>query len=303
MPSRIRHITFDCRDPELLGRFWADALGLVEDPDDPNLPGDPEFLLIDPTRRQPGLLFIPVPEGKAAKNRIHLDLQPDQARDVDVERLVGIGATLVADHRTPDGAGWATLADPEGNELCVVRSAAERGTPEPADTGERDWRFSLTGDERSILVGQLDWYREGVLHKVEGISPTVAVTRPLRSATCIAGLVHHLAFVEDKWFHHRVAGHELPEPWSSAPWDEDPDWEFSAVDSLPFDVVAERYRAACERSRAAVAGRDLGDEAVHPYDDQRCSVRFALVHLVEETARHLGHLDILRELLDGTTGE
>ncbi len=303
MPSRVRHITFDCRDPHLLARFWAAALGFVDDPENPNAPGDPEALVVDPTGRRPGLQFIPVPEGKAVKNRVHLDLQPDQPRDAEVERLVGLGATVVEDHRRPDGTGWAVLADPEGNELCIERSAAERGQAGPRDTGERDWEFPLAGDERSIVVGQLEWYREGVLAKVDGVVPHVATTRPLRSATSIAGLVHHLAHVEDKWLHHRYAGHDLPDPWASAPFAEQPDWEFESVDDLPLDVVVARYREACERSRAAIAGCDLDDEGVVPLDGEAFNLRFALVHLVEETARHLGHLDILRELLDGTTGE
>lgn len=303
MPSHVRNITFDCRDPHLLAGFWAAALGFVDDPENPNDPGDPEALVVDPTGRRPGLQFIPVPEGKEVKNRVHLDLQPDRARDAEVERLVALGAALVDDHRRPDGTGWAVLADPEGNELCIERSASERGHAEPRDTGERDWEFPLAGDERPIVVGQLEWYREGVLGKVGGIDPRVATTRPLRSATSIAGLVHHLAHVEDKWLHHRFAGHDLPEPWSSAPFDQEPDWEFESVGDVPLDEVVARYQAACERSRAAIAGHDLDDEGVHPLDGEAFNLRFALVHLVEETARHLGHLDILRELLDGTTGE
>ena len=68
-----------------------------------------------------------MPEAKTVKNRVHLDLTPtDRTRDEEVERLLGIGATLVADHRRPDGTGWVVLADPEGNEFCVERSTAER---------------------------------------------------------------------------------------------------------------------------------------------------------------------------------
>jgi predicted enzyme related to lactoylglutathione lyase len=74
----------------------------------------------------PEILFIQVPEGKAGKNRLHLDLQPDIRRDEEVERLLGLGAALVDDQRRPDGTGWVVLADPEGNEFCVERSAAER---------------------------------------------------------------------------------------------------------------------------------------------------------------------------------
>ncbi|MCM3920817.1 hypothetical protein ND748_03880 [Frankia sp. AiPs1] len=75
----------------------------------------------------PGLLFLAVPEGKKLKNRLHLDLQPqDRARDEEVERLLGLGAKLVADFRKPDGTGWVVMIDIEGNEFCVERSQAER---------------------------------------------------------------------------------------------------------------------------------------------------------------------------------
>jgi Glyoxalase-like domain len=126
MTARVRNITFDCADPFALAGFWGEVTGYREDPEDPNHPDDPEALLVGPDG-QPNLLFITVPEPKAVKNRVHLDLQPtDRRRDEEVERLLALGATLVADHRRPDGTGWAVLADPEGNELCVERSAAER---------------------------------------------------------------------------------------------------------------------------------------------------------------------------------
>ncbi|GAB3659141.1 VOC family protein [Glycomyces tarimensis] len=125
MVSRIRHITIDCRDPYELSKFWEQVTGFGEDPDDPNAPEHDENLLQN-TDGGPDLLFIRVPESKTVKNRIHLDLGPDTTRDEEVERLIGIGATLVADHRKPDGKGWAVLADPEGNEFCIERSDAER---------------------------------------------------------------------------------------------------------------------------------------------------------------------------------
>jgi hypothetical protein len=126
MTALPRNITFDCADPYLLAQFWSQVTGYQEDPENPNDPDDPEGYLAGPDG-QPGLLFITVPEPKTVKNRVHLDLVPsDRTRDEEVERLLGIGATLVADFRRSDGAGWVTLADPEGNELCIERSAAER---------------------------------------------------------------------------------------------------------------------------------------------------------------------------------
>ena len=116
----------DCADHYRLAQFWSDVTGWQEDPDNPNHPGDPESLLVSPDR-QGHLLFLPVPEPKTVKNRVHLDVVPvDRTRDEEVARLLALGATLVADHRRPDGSGWVTLTDPEGNEFCVERSAAER---------------------------------------------------------------------------------------------------------------------------------------------------------------------------------
>src|SRR5688500_15424458 len=109
MPSQIRSITFDCRAPYDQARFWAGVLGYADDPDNPNAPDDPEALIVDPAGRGPALLFIPVPEGKTVKNRVHLDLEPLVPRDVAVDEVLALGATLVADHRRPDGTGWATL--------------------------------------------------------------------------------------------------------------------------------------------------------------------------------------------------
>ena len=124
--TEVTCVTFDCADPYRMATFWSEVTGWLEDPDDPNRPGDPEGRLVMPYDGM-SLLFIPVPEGKTVKNRAHLDLAPtDRTRDEEVERLLSIGATLVDDQRRPDGTGWAVLADIEGNEFCVVRSAAER---------------------------------------------------------------------------------------------------------------------------------------------------------------------------------
>lgn len=126
MTSRVRTITVDCADHEKLAAFWSAAIGYVDDPDNPNNPGDPESVLIPPDGKGPALLFIPVPEAKAVKNRVHLDLRPtDRTRDEEMDRLLALGATLFDDHRRPNGTGFVVLADPEGNEFCVERSDEE----------------------------------------------------------------------------------------------------------------------------------------------------------------------------------
>jgi predicted enzyme related to lactoylglutathione lyase len=104
----------DANDPVALGRWWATALGWVvvdEDPDEFEIRPSPDQL--------PGLLFARVPEPKTIKNRLHLDFQGDD-RDAEVERLLGLGATR-ADVGQGD-ASWVVLADPEGNEFCILRS-------------------------------------------------------------------------------------------------------------------------------------------------------------------------------------
>jgi predicted enzyme related to lactoylglutathione lyase len=122
---RLRHVSVDCADPYELASFWSRVTGWpLSDEDDP---GDPEALVESPSP-VPGLLFIRVPEAKTVKNRLHFDWMPtERSRDEEVERLEGMGARVYEDHRTADGKGWVTMLDPEGNEFCVERSAAERG--------------------------------------------------------------------------------------------------------------------------------------------------------------------------------
>jgi predicted enzyme related to lactoylglutathione lyase len=122
MSTLIRHVTVDCADAYTLATFWARVLdGALADDD---LPGDPEAMVVSDSVT---VLFVTVPEPKSVKNRVHLDLQPqERTRDEEVERVLALGARLHADHRRPDGRGWVTLLDPEGNEFCVERSAGER---------------------------------------------------------------------------------------------------------------------------------------------------------------------------------
>ena len=128
MTSRISHTSVDAHNAYEQSVWWSKVLGWTEDPDDPNLPDHEECLILSPDRSQL-LLFINVPDEKIVKNRLHLDLRPvDGSREEEVARLVELGATQVGDFRRPDGSGWITLTDPEGNEFCVL-------TQKPANTG------------------------------------------------------------------------------------------------------------------------------------------------------------------------
>ncbi|MCA2214969.1 VOC family protein [Jidongwangia harbinensis] len=117
MTSVIRNITVDCAppyEPYELAQFWSQVVGRPVTPD--AAPGDDAVAVTG----APRLLFVRVPEAKTDKNRLHVDLRPDQPRDAEVDRLSGLGAKLVDDQRRPGGDGWVVLADPAGNEFCVT---------------------------------------------------------------------------------------------------------------------------------------------------------------------------------------
>ncbi len=127
MTAFVSHTTIDCRNAYELSEWWKAVLGYADLDGDPNLPGHEECMIRDPGTGH-RLLFIEVPDDKSVKNRLHLDLRPRSAsRDEEVQTLLGRGATLVADLRGKygPGTGWVVLADPEGNEFCMLRSEAE----------------------------------------------------------------------------------------------------------------------------------------------------------------------------------
>lgn len=122
MVSALTNVAIDCADAYRLACFWSEVTGHPVDPEDG--PGDEETAVTLPGG--PTLYFNQVPEPKSVKNRVHLCLRPDTSRDAEVERLLELGASLVADRRKPDGWGWVVLADPEGNEFCILLSESER---------------------------------------------------------------------------------------------------------------------------------------------------------------------------------
>jgi hypothetical protein len=135
MTSFVSHTSIDCGNAYELSEWWKQVLGYVDMDGDPNLPGHEECMIRDPETDH-RVLFIEVPEAKTGMNRIHLDLRPrDLTQAEEVQRLLGLGATEVWDMRGKygEGTGWVTLADPEGNEFCILRSPAElaAATTEP----------------------------------------------------------------------------------------------------------------------------------------------------------------------------
>lgn len=122
MVSTVQNVAIDCADAYGLARFWSSVTGSPLHPAD--RPGDQETQVLP--AEGPVLYFNQVSEAKTVKNRIHLCVRPETSRDREVDRLLGLGAVLVTDRRNPDGSGWAVLADPEGNEFCVLRSESDR---------------------------------------------------------------------------------------------------------------------------------------------------------------------------------
>ncbi len=128
MTSYISHTTIDCRDAYALSEWWKPVLGYVDIDGDPNEPGHEECMIRDAASGHQ-LLFIEVPDEDLPAKRIHFDIAPREGtRDDEVARLLAHGAVEVADHRGihGPGSGWVTLADPEGNQLCVIRGQQER---------------------------------------------------------------------------------------------------------------------------------------------------------------------------------
>ncbi|MFF4264508.1 VOC family protein [Streptomyces virginiae] len=121
MVSVVQNVAIDCSDAYELARFWSEVTGRPLHPQAE--PGDHETVVM--LAEGPLLYFNQVPEPKTVKNRVHLCLRPATSREEEVERLVQLGATLVVDRRQTDGSGWAVLADPEGNEFCVLRGDSD----------------------------------------------------------------------------------------------------------------------------------------------------------------------------------
>jgi len=127
MTCFVSHTTFDAQNAYDLSEWWKKLLGYEDLPDDPNLPDHPECLIQRPDGGHQ-ILFIETPDTKTVKNRLHFDLRPtERDRAEEVVWALSLGAVLVEDHSDHygPGVGWTVLADPEGNEFCILRSLAE----------------------------------------------------------------------------------------------------------------------------------------------------------------------------------
>ncbi|HEY4022224.1 MAG TPA: DinB family protein [Pseudonocardiaceae bacterium] len=159
-----------------------------------------------------------------------------------------------------------------------------------------------TWDERSVLNTFLDYARATVRAKCEGVSAEDARRAPLPNSPLmtLCGLVNHLRWGENWWIGVILLDH----PDMSPITDDDPDGEFAIAVDTPLDVLLDEYDAQAQQYRELLAPLDLDMLAKRNTDSgKQVTLRWVLMHLIEETARHNGHIDIIREILDGVTGD
>ena len=167
-------------------------------------------------------------------------------------------------------------------------------------------RFPLdhAPDELTALVQFLDIHRTEFHERAWGLTDEQLRQTAAASDLTLGALVKHMALVEESWFEQSFAGQDEREPWASAPWDDDRDWEMTTAANDTGDELFTMFVTACARSRAVVATVESLDQLSvrTDNDDQPWNLRWIMVHMIEEYARHLGHADLIRESIDGTVG-
>jgi uncharacterized damage-inducible protein DinB len=154
-------------------------------------------------------------------------------------------------------------------------------------------------DERVTLTGFLEYQRDTLAIKCAGLTAAQLRERAVPpSALSLLGLVRHMAEVEQSWFRLVMGGQRVPYHWPRGPG---ADAEFDVTDADPEEAF-EVWRAECARSRDFVDAAESLD-VTGQYDDETYSLRYVLTHMIEEYARHNGHADLLRERIDGVTGD
>ncbi len=181
----------------------------------------------------------------------------------------------------------------------LVRAAAAAA---PITESSRTDDIPERWDERTVLVTMLDYVRDTVLVKCAGLSDEQARRAPLPGSplTTISSLVSHLRWVEYYWIRVILLGEQKHSPIT----EDDPDGEMRLGLGVPLAQLLAEYRASCEQLRQRVAPLDLDtpSRGVLTWRTDPVPLRWILFHLIEETARHNGHIDLLREMADGVTG-
>jgi hypothetical protein len=157
-------------------------------------------------------------------------------------------------------------------------------------------------NERATLEAWLDYHRTTLEQKCDGVAAPRLRERAVPPSTLsLLGLVRHMAEVERNWFRRVFAGEEAPPLYYS---DQDPDGDFDRVDGADPHEAFATWRAECEHGRSlTAAAASLDQVGERERQGEKVSLRWILVHMIEEYARHNGHADLLRERIDGATGE
>ncbi|MEN3304068.1 MAG: hypothetical protein V7603_270 [Micromonosporaceae bacterium] len=156
-------------------------------------------------------------------------------------------------------------------------------------------------DERASLDSFLDYHRQTLLWKCSGLTADQLKSRTVGSSKlALLGLVRHLTEVERSWFRQRFAGEQVEDLYFT---EEHPDADFDDLETADAEADFAAYAAEIEACRKAVAGRGLDETFVHPRRGIEMSLRWIYLHMIEEYARHNGHADLIREAIDGATGE
>jgi len=167
------------------------------------------------------------------------------------------------------------------------------------DESSRVWPLH-SGPERSQLESWLDFYRSTLLLKCAGLSVEQLSTRAVASSELtLLGILRHMTFVEQAWFEEVFAGRTIVDYYKR---DDDQMADFRDLTSAPLDEVVDLFERACAESRRVASGHELDEMALVVSRGRQVDLRWIHVHMIEEYARHCGHADLLRELIDGTTG-
>jgi uncharacterized damage-inducible protein DinB len=164
---------------------------------------------------------------------------------------------------------------------------------------------SRASGEIETLTAFIEYYRAVLVRKSWGLDHTQLHSRVAASSLTIGSLLKHMALVEDHWFQDQYLGRDLPEPWASAPFDDDPDWEMSSAVDDSLDELLDQFSASCARSRRAISSATPEDRCARssPETGEPINLRWVMVHMIEEYARHCGHADLVREAIDGQVGD
>ncbi|WP_433161589.1 DinB family protein [Kribbella sp. CA-247076] len=165
-------------------------------------------------------------------------------------------------------------------------------------SSDENEQFCLTS-ERAALANFLDAQREGLIRKIQGVDDATARQTPTASSLSLLGLVKHATTWERRWFQVVMGGRDSGEDWPTVRGQNDTTFMVSDQDTV--DDWIEKYREQIEQSRSIAASMDL-DSICARTDIIKCNLRYVMFHMIEETARHAGHADIIRETLDGSRG-